>query len=222
MSNLGEILKNLRGKRSLRDVAEITELSHTYISDIEKGYRRGSKKVLHPSPDTLKRLADAYNYPYEELMRIAGYLDEKKYSDIEVFSHKLGKLRREKGMTESDFAGKIGVPTEEYKTYEQETKIPDEALLEKIAGLLEISVDELLSPKTYYEMRDEKFQKDELDIARRLQGFKAEIENSDGLSFDGEPISEEARESLIESMEHLFRQTQRINKKYIPKKHRNE
>ena len=54
MSELGDLLRELRGKRSLREIADLTELSHTYISDVEKGYRRGSKKPLNPSPDTLK------------------------------------------------------------------------------------------------------------------------------------------------------------------------
>lgn len=75
MSELGDLLKKLRGNKSLREIAELTELSHTYISDIEKGFRRGSKKPLHPSPDTLRRLANAYNYPYEKLMKIAGYIE---------------------------------------------------------------------------------------------------------------------------------------------------
>lgn len=83
MNNLGELLKTLRGNKSLREVAEITELSHTYISDIEKGYRRGSKKTINPSPDTLKRLAEAYDYDYEKLMREAGYLEEAEESDGE-------------------------------------------------------------------------------------------------------------------------------------------
>lgn len=77
MNELGDLLRNLRGSRSLREIADITELSHTYISDVEKGYRRGSKKPLHPSPDTLKRLANAYNYSYEEIMKIAGYIEDR-------------------------------------------------------------------------------------------------------------------------------------------------
>lgn len=77
MNELGDLLRNLRGNRSLREIADITELSHTYISDVEKGYRRGSKKPLHPSPDTLKRLANAYNYSYEEIMKIAGYIEDR-------------------------------------------------------------------------------------------------------------------------------------------------
>lgn len=144
MNRLGELLKELRGKKSLREIAEITELSHTYISDIEKGVRRGTMAPINPSPDTLKRLAKAYNYPYNELLEVAGYIDNK-------------------------FANK-----------------------------------------------------DEKDIAKRIEQFKNEIENTDGLAFDGEPMSEDAKESLIEAMEHVFRQTQRINKKYIPKKHRDK
>ena len=75
MSELGDLLRKLRGDRSLREVAQITDLSHTYISDVEKGFRRASGKPLNPSPEILKRLADAYGYPYEKLMETAGYLD---------------------------------------------------------------------------------------------------------------------------------------------------
>lgn len=105
MKSLGELLKDLRGNRSLREVAEITELSHTYISDVEKGYRRGSGKPIHPSPDTLKRLAQAYSYPYEELMKVAGYWDEddvKAEKEFEAFANdpELGRWYRE--LPESD------------------------------------------------------------------------------------------------------------------------
>lgn len=78
MSNLGDLLQTLRQNKSfsLREAADKTGLSHTYISDIEKGMRRGTRTPLHPSPDTLKRLADAYDYPYHKLLEAAGYLDE--------------------------------------------------------------------------------------------------------------------------------------------------
>lgn len=50
------------------------------------------------------------------------------------------------------------------------------------------------------------------DIAKRLEAFKEDLENSNGLSFDGEPMTDTAKESLLESMELLLKQTQRINK----------
>ncbi|UAL46837.1 transcriptional regulator [Sutcliffiella horikoshii] len=75
MNELGNLLRNLRGKESLRSVGERTGLSHSYISDIENGYRRGTKKPIHPSADTLQRLAKAYKYPVNRLLQVAGYME---------------------------------------------------------------------------------------------------------------------------------------------------
>ncbi|MBI0392578.1 helix-turn-helix domain-containing protein [Thermoactinomyces sp. CICC 24226] len=74
-SELGILLKKLRGKRTLRDVSEKTGLSHTYIRDLELGIRRATGKPIKPSAHVLKKLADAYQYPFEELMRASGYED---------------------------------------------------------------------------------------------------------------------------------------------------
>lgn len=92
MSNeLGKYLKELRGKHSLRDIAERTGLSHTYIGDIEKGKRRASDKKIQVSPDTLKKLAKAYGHSFNDLMEKAGYIDftetvydvnEPNYEDV--------------------------------------------------------------------------------------------------------------------------------------------
>ena len=55
-----------------------------------------------------------------------------------------------------------------------------------------------------------------------MEEIRKDLEKSDGLSFSGEPMSQEAVESLMEAMEHIVRQTQRINKKYTPKKYRKD
>jgi HTH-type transcriptional regulator, competence development regulator len=147
MSNeLGKFLEELRGKLSLRDAAEKSGLSHTYIRDLELGVNRKTKAPIRPSADTLKQLADAYNYPVSELLKKAGYLEDEN-----------------------------GVSN-----------------------------------------------KDEIDIAKRMEQFRKDLSKDGGLLFNGEPMSEEAIESLMDAMELIARQTQRINKKYIPKKYRNE
>ena len=64
--------------------------------------------------------------------------------------------------------------------------------------------------------------KNEKDIAKRLEDIKNELTSADHLIFLGEPMNDDAIESLIEGMNYLFRQTQRINKKYIPKIHRKD
>lgn len=89
MNDLGKYLRHLRGNRSLRDVAERTGISHTYIRDIENGYRRGTNKPIKPSPETLKKLAETYNASYVELMVMAGYWDEEEL--LEPMQKPIGK-----------------------------------------------------------------------------------------------------------------------------------
>ncbi|KRE33260.1 helix-turn-helix domain-containing protein [Paenibacillus sp. Soil724D2] len=80
MYELGDLLKKLRGKLSLREAAKRSGLSYSYISSLENGKHPRTGAPINPTPDILRNLANAYNYGYEELMRVAGYLtnDEKK------------------------------------------------------------------------------------------------------------------------------------------------
>jgi len=72
----GLFLEKLRGKRSLREVAQSSGLSHAYIRDLELERNRSTNDKIQPSPATLKKLAAAYNYSYTELLVRAGYLEE--------------------------------------------------------------------------------------------------------------------------------------------------
>ncbi|WP_261806118.1 helix-turn-helix domain-containing protein [Lapidilactobacillus luobeiensis] len=77
-NNLGQYLREIRGKRSLREISEMTNgrLSHTAIANIEKG-TNGRKEPVKPSPDTLKILADVYHIDYVKLLNMAGYINKK-------------------------------------------------------------------------------------------------------------------------------------------------
>lgn len=75
MSNIGAFLRQLRGKRSLREVERISGVSHTYISSLEKGVDPRSGNPITPTPDTLKKLSEAYNHSYTDLLSRAGYID---------------------------------------------------------------------------------------------------------------------------------------------------
>lgn len=85
---LAEMLLKARQNRnlSLRQVAYKTNLSATYISELERGLRNT------PSPERLKNLASALNIDYEYLMQQAGYLKDNKGNndpyDILMFSDK--------------------------------------------------------------------------------------------------------------------------------------
>ncbi|OCT10912.1 hypothetical protein A8709_04190 [Paenibacillus pectinilyticus] len=75
-NHFGKFLETLRGKASLRKAAIQSGLSHAYIRDLELGRNRTTNDVIKPSPETLRKLAQAYHYPYTELLKKAGYLEE--------------------------------------------------------------------------------------------------------------------------------------------------
>lgn len=79
--SIGELLRNLRGKESLRDASKRIGISHTYLDTIEKGYDKRSGNPVNPTPETLKLISKAYNYPYKKLMELAGYIDDE-FDDI--------------------------------------------------------------------------------------------------------------------------------------------
>lgn len=86
MSEINEFLRVLRGKMSLREASQKSGLSHSYIAALEQNKRPGSNGPINPSPDSLKRLAEAYKYPYEELMKKAGYIEEETEKDaVDLF-----------------------------------------------------------------------------------------------------------------------------------------
>lgn len=80
-SEIGKFLKELRGEMSLREAGERSGISHTYIRAIEQNKRPGSNTPINPTPETLKRLAKAYNYDYDELLKVAGYIDNNNTVD---------------------------------------------------------------------------------------------------------------------------------------------
>ncbi|WDV94205.1 helix-turn-helix domain-containing protein [Brevibacillus parabrevis] len=67
----GHYLKSLRkGKKlTIRQLEELTKVSNSYISQMERGDRR-------PSPNILKKLEGPLGIPYQELMVKAGYIPE--------------------------------------------------------------------------------------------------------------------------------------------------
>ncbi|OPH56193.1 hypothetical protein BC351_28920 [Paenibacillus ferrarius] len=70
--SLGQYLRSLRGKMSLREAGKRSNLSFTYIRDLELGINRSNNSPLHPSPETLKKLSEAYECSFDDIMNQAG------------------------------------------------------------------------------------------------------------------------------------------------------
>ena len=62
---IGELLRNLRGDRTLREVEREAGIPNSYLSNVESGGKR-------PGLKTLSKLADYYDVPLDELLQVAG------------------------------------------------------------------------------------------------------------------------------------------------------
>lgn len=131
---LGEELRKLRGKRSLREVSKTTGISHTYLRILEKGIDPRTGKRVHPSPDTLKTLARAYDVSYERLLVLTGYLEEhpssistKKMDWNETYNIELDKVLKRANVA---FQGKNLTEEEKDKVLQILTELFREAVEE--------------------------------------------------------------------------------------------
>jgi len=95
--------------------------------------------------------------------------------------------------------------------------LPDDRL-QKIANYFEVSVEYIMTGKE----KEILTEKDERDIAKRLETTLEELENNhDGLMFSGEPLDDETKELLKASLENSIR-IAKINakQKFTPKKYK--
>ncbi|MEC1613226.1 helix-turn-helix transcriptional regulator [Bacillus mojavensis] len=132
-------------------------------------------------------------------------------------------IRKERKLTQVQLADKANLSRSYLADIERDRYNPSLSTLESVAGALGVQVSAIVGEENLIKEEPAEYNaKEEKDIAKRMEEIKRDLENSDGLSFSGEPMSPEAVESLMEAMEHIVRQTQRINKKYTPKKYRKD
>lgn len=143
-------------------------------------------------------------------------------------------------MTMRQVAEKLKIPYTTYVNYEKGLREPNSEMLIKIANYYGVTIDYLLGnvndPSLYanyarsaaeindtseYEETPALTKKDERDIARILEQTMAQLENSGDLMFDGDPMSDEARESIRSALKLGLEAAKLKNKEtYTPKKYR--
>lgn len=108
-NELGRTLEALRKEKklSLREVAEMTGLNFTYIRDLELNKNRSTKQPVKPTTDTLQKLAAAYDYPLENILKLAGQVEvanafEKILNDPDVSEKKKEAVRILMEMDDND------------------------------------------------------------------------------------------------------------------------
>ena len=103
------------------------------------------------------------------------------------------------------------------------SKTLSSATLSKIAAYFGVSVDYLLGnkEKPAPESRNGLSIKEQKDIARKLEEMMDELEESGDLMFDGDPASEEAKESIRNALAMGLEYARKVNReKYNPYKNK--
>lgn len=153
-----------------------------------------------------------------------------------MFAKRLRKLRKEKGINQTELGNILGLSTSAIGMYEQGRRTPDQETLKKIADFFDVSIDYLLG-RTDDRKPPEKIEettntndidarltkKDKRDIAKELEKLMDDIEHSDGLSAYNNQLTDEQKELIKNALEIALKVVKIKNKeKYTPKKYRKE
>lgn len=95
--------------------------------------------------------------------------------------------------------------------------------MDKVASYFGVSVSYLLGSEEQKNIPSILTAKDERDIARDLEAMMARLDDEDNLMFDGDPMTPEARESILAAMKLGLEAAKVKNKeRFTPKKYRKD
>lgn len=145
----GSFIRALRKKKgfTVNQLALYSGVSSAQISRIENGLRGV------PKPETIKKLSEALGHPYEDLMQVAGYIDDNTKTDLPALTEKDERdIQKElekiiKGLkTGNGFAAFGGMDIDELDEEDRELLI---ASLENSLRLAKRIAKQKFTPKKY-------------------------------------------------------------------------
>lgn len=135
--------------------------------------------------------------------------------------NRVQELAKNKGKNLKQVALDMGFGENYFYTLKKQS--PKAETLEVIADYFNVSADYLLGRteekevKPYYALTE----KDERDIAKRLESVMDSLDSESSLAFHGGEMDEETREMLKMALEHGMKiATETAKRKYTPKKYR--
>lgn len=136
------------------------------------------------------------------------------------FFERYAELCKSIGETPNSVAKAVGASSGSVTAWKNGTE-PRYSTVVKIADYLGVSTDYLLGIAKEYKKAPTLTAKDERDIAKTLESVMADLEHSGDLMFDGNPMSDEARESIRSALKLGLEAAKLKNKEiYTPKKYR--
>lgn len=139
-----------------------------------------------------------------------------------MFYDRFKALCDKRGVTCNRAAIEMGLSNATPTAWKKRGLTPKADTLAVIANYFNVSVDYLLDEEPK-EKTPVLTNKDERDIARNLEKIMADLENSGDLMFDGDPMSDEARDSIRSALKLGLEAAKMKNKEtYTPKKYRKD
>lgn len=140
MTTFGDYLKELRGKKSLREMERITGISHTYLSTLEKGYDPRSGKERKPTPEVIRQISETLDLNYFHLMKVAGYMNKGDIEELYEERKKLASSLRDHSMQSNVYTDILDSLKNQLKVLKEEviqpiSKEENELRLQKISNL---------------------------------------------------------------------------------------
>lgn len=130
----------------------------------------------------------------------------------------LKRLRAGKGVPQQVVADYLGITRQAYSNYESGNRDPDHETLLKLAEYFDTTVDFILRGEN---TKDGKLSRN--DVGENVDSLLEDLENAEGLMLYGDPLSEEARASIVAAMKLGMEAAKAKNKeKFTPKKYRKE
>jgi len=137
-----------------------------------------------------------------------------------VFFDTFKQLCEQKGVSCKRAVTEMGLSNSLATKWKNTGAVPQGETLNKVANYFGVSVDYLLGNEQK-EKAPVLNEKDRRDIARDLDNLMEKLESSGDLMFDGDPMSDEAKESLRSAMKLGLEAAKVKNKeRFTPKKYR--
>lgn len=140
---------------------------------------------------------------------------------------RIKRLREKEGLTQLQLAEKLSMNNSVLSRIEAGKRPIEDTELRMFADYFGVKADYLLGRSDELIAKEQKVpyyaltEKDEKDIAKRLESVMDSLESSDSLAFHGDDMDEETRELLKMALEHGMRiATETAKRKYTPKKYR--
>lgn len=129
-----------------------------------------------------------------------------------MFGERLKALRKARNMTQDELCAKLGVVRKTLSDYENGRRYPKSVeVISKLCEIFNVSKDFLLTDEDIFESHDSKGS----IKAKRLINETAAL-------FAGGELNDEDKALVFKAVSELYWETREANKKYTPKKYRND